>query len=90
MQCNLKPQFALFIPTGWLVVEISSNCPLIYGFRKGFFTFLSKHIENYEAAISLTRESQQNVTRMEQILQVLKDQGKPRPPEEQQGQQQAQ
>ncbi|CAE7766535.1 unnamed protein product [Symbiodinium sp. CCMP2592] len=77
MQCTLKPQFALFVPTGWLLVEISCNCPLIYGFRKGFFTFMSKHMRKYEEAISLSRASQQNVTRMEQILQVLKDQGKP-------------
>ncbi|CAE7253612.1 unnamed protein product [Symbiodinium sp. CCMP2592] len=86
MQCTLKPQVALFIPTGWLVVEISGNCPLIYGFRKGFFTFLTKHVQKYEEAVFLQRACQQNVTRMEQILQILKDQGKPRADEPKPGQ----
>ena len=72
MQCTLKPQTALFVPTGWLVVEISANNPLIYGFRKGFFTFEKSHIAKYEEAIQVASNMKHNVERMQQILEILK------------------
>ena len=70
----------LYIPSGWLVVEIAGNCPLIYGFRKGFFSFNATLVKKYEEAIEIMTELQdKKIERVKKILEVLKLQGKPAP-----------
>ena len=74
-QCSLTAQMVLYVPTGWLVVEIASNfnCPLIYGFRTGFFSFHDALVQYYQDAIELLKgEPNSSTSRMEQILAVLK------------------
>ena len=37
LQCLLKKQDVLYVPTGWLSIEVAANQTLIYGIRKSFF-----------------------------------------------------
>ena len=71
LQCILKKHDILFVPTGWVTVEVSSDCTLIYGFRKS--VFLKGSAESYSTAVDIVKGGGgKSVTRMEQILEKLK------------------
>ena len=70
-QCILKKHDILFVPTGWVTVEVSSDCTLIYGFCKS--VFLKGSAESYSTAVDIVKGGGgKSVTRMEQILEKLK------------------
>ena len=70
-QCILKKHDILFVPTGWVTVEVASDCTLIYGFRKS--VFLKGSAEAYAEAVKVVKNAGgKSVARMEQILEKLK------------------
>eukprot|EP00438_Fugacium_kawagutii_P014582 Skav210160 [mRNA] locus=scaffold1811:103411:117781:+ [translate_table: standard] len=70
-QCILKKHDILFVPTGWVSVEVSAECSLIYGFRKSLF--LKGSAAQYGEAVEIVKAAGgKSVARMEQILEKLK------------------
>lgn len=70
-QCTLKKHDILFVPTGWVSVEVSSDCALICGFRKSLF--LTGSATAYGEALEIVKAGGgKSVARMEQILEKLK------------------
>ena len=71
VQCILKKHDILFVPTGWVTVEVSCDCTLIYGFRKS--VFVKGSYDAYSKAVGIVKNAGgKSVTRMEQILEALK------------------
>ena len=70
-QCILKKHDILFVPTGWVSVEVASDTTLIYGIRKS--CFLKGSEKEYKEAIELVKKSGgKSVARMDQIHDILK------------------
>ena len=76
-QWKLQKGQVLFVPMGWIMVEVSGAGSLIYGFRKSWF-LKSSHAE-YAEAIQVVKSSSssngKSVERMEKILSFLKSNG---------------
>lgn len=72
-QCTLKKNMLLFIPTGWLVVEIaSSESPINYGCRKSWFDPVN--VAKYAASIKVAKASgspESSLDRMSKIHEIL-------------------
>ena len=67
------PGDLLFVPQGWLTAEAScENEKLIYGMRKSFMISIQLASKEYAAAIPMYKAAGRDVTRLEQILKVLK------------------
>ena len=70
-QCVLRTKDVLYVPTGWLSVEVAANQTLIYGIRKSFFK--KGCYAPYKDAIEIVKaQGGKSVTRMEQICDALK------------------
>ncbi|CAE7394875.1 unnamed protein product [Symbiodinium sp. CCMP2592] len=69
VQATLKPRQALYIPTGWLVMEVAMPSVHIYGIRKSFF--LSTSHKQYKVAIDATKAGGKNVDRMVEISKLM-------------------
>ncbi len=70
-QCVLRKQDVLYVPTGWLSIEVAANQTLIYGIRKSFFK--KGCYAPYKDAIEIVKaQGGKSVSRMEQICDVLK------------------
>ena len=72
-QCTLKKNMLLFIPTGWLVVEIaSSESPINYGCCKSWFGPVN--VAKYAASIKVAKASgspESSLDRMSKIHEIL-------------------
>lgn len=71
-QHTLKAKEILFIPMGWVAVEIAGNHPFLYGFRKSVFTTGATGVAAYEDALEAAKASGKAVDRMSKILETLK------------------
>lgn len=69
-QCALSKLEVMFIPMGWLCVEIAGHSSFIYGLRKS--CFVKGSVPQYEDAIHRTKTAGKSVERMESILEILK------------------
>lgn len=70
-QCVLRKDDVLYVPTGWLSIEVAANQTLIYGIRKSFFK--KGCYAPYKDAIEIVRaQGGKSLARMEQICDVLK------------------
>ena len=69
-QCVLSKLEVMFIPMGWLCVEIAGHSSFIYGLRKS--CFVKGSVPQYEDAIHRTKTAGKSVERMESILEILK------------------
>ena len=65
MQCVLKPRQMLYIPVGWLVLEVAMPAVHLYGIRK--FFFLPELAKQYKAATGMTQAGGKNIDRMKEI-----------------------
>ena len=70
-QVTLKPRQALFIPTGWLALEVALPSVHTYGIRKSFF--LASLGTQYKQALESTRALGKNVDRMQSISKLVED-----------------
>ena len=68
-QCTLQKLEVLFIPMGWLSVEIAGACSFIYGLRKSCFVKGSGNA--YKDAIDRTEKAGKTVDRMKAIHAIL-------------------
>jgi hypothetical protein len=69
-QCSLAKLEVLFIPMGWLCVEISFSNSFIYGIRKS--VFVKGLASEYEGAIQRVEAAGKSVDKMKSILDILK------------------
>ena len=68
-QCVLSKLEVMFIPMGWLCVEIAGHSSFIYGLRKS--CFVKGSVSAYEQAIVRTKAAGKSVERMDAILEIL-------------------
>ena len=68
----------LYVPEGWLVLEVVTKGPLCFGLRKS--VFLKSHKGGYEKVKGLLAADKRDVSKMDQILGLF---GKPGPAEQQ-------
>ena len=68
-QCVLSKFEVMFIPMGWLCVEIAGHSSFIYGLRKS--CFVKGSVSAYEQAIVRTKAAGKSVERMDAILEIL-------------------
>lgn len=67
-QCDV-----LFMPQGWLLVEVTVvGCNLAHGVRKSFMVGGAVTTSAYETVLQLCRSSGRNISRMEDILTKMK------------------
>ena len=68
-QCTLHQNEALFVPTGWLIMEkVSSASSLVYGVRKSWTTATDSSKKGYTILRDYFNADGRNVARMNQIL----------------------
>ena len=70
-QINLLKNEVLYIPLGWLCLEVVKQSVHVYGIRKSFF--LSFQAAAYEQAIKMTKAQGRDVQRMEQIHKLMQE-----------------
>lgn len=71
-QCLLQKQEVLYIPMGWLSVEVACPSPFIYGIRKSFF--IKSKGKVYEESIEVAKSMEgtgKSVERMGKILETM-------------------
>ena len=71
-QCSLAKLEVLFVPMGWLCVEIALSSSFIYGIRKSVFVKGSAAASVYEEAVGRVEASGKSVEKMRSILDILK------------------
>eukprot|EP00971_Amphidinium_carterae_P207654 4120435-Amphidinium_carterae.1 len=67
-KCVLEPEQALFVPTGWLMVE-RSDSPVCIGVRKSFF--LKTDAARYKVAVQLHKAAGKKVDKMDLVTKLF-------------------
>lgn len=72
-QVTLEKKCSAFIPMGWMCIERAlPSHPLIYGARKSFMTADTGSLDRYELLTKMFTSSGKSVSRMEQILELIR------------------
>ena len=68
-----EPQRALWIPVGWLVLEVARQGPLIFGIRKSFMQSTAVAIRNFKACgqVMLASNGAEAVAKHNKVAEVL-------------------
>ena len=67
-----RPHEALFIPTGFIVLEKASTPALVYGLRRPLLIQDKVHAEAYACMMDLYRAANMSLGKMEVALQIMK------------------
>eukprot|EP00971_Amphidinium_carterae_P142881 2830709-Amphidinium_carterae.2 len=67
-KCVLEPEQAVFVPTGWLMVE-RSDSPVCIGVRKSFF--LKSDAARYKVAVQLHKAAGKKVEKMDLVTKLF-------------------
>ena len=83
--CTLRKNELLFMPLGWIRVEIAQPSVHLYGIRKSYF--LASSLKDYQLSSDIVRAQEKNIKRMLQISDIMAgsgevkaDAGSPPPP----------
>ena len=71
VQATLKPRQVLYVPTGWLLMEMALPSVHLYGIRKSLF--LSPLVKEYGHAIEMSKAGGKNVDRMLTIKKLMEE-----------------